>query len=100
MATVERNDTVAGRAVALVSYRKHHLGHRLRSHRQAHHWDRVPHRPEHRRRAPVVDARDLESLAAGADGADAERVGDVDVTTLSWAFEPRIHGSCSCSYRC
>ena len=42
-------------------------------------------RPEHRRGA-VVDAGDLKVLPVGADAADAERVGDVDVAAFGRAF--------------
>jgi hypothetical protein len=94
---VGRADAATGRAVALVGHRQHHLGLRPRRHRQARHRDRARAAggPEHRyRRGAVVDAGDLEALAAGAAGPDAERVGDVDVAALRWAFRLRGGGGC------
>ena len=80
-------DVVAG-VVALVRHGKHHLHLRELFHRQALHMDGAIGGGEGRHQvAAAVSgvAGDLEALPTGAVGADAERVGNVDVAAPSLA---------------
>ncbi|KAB8112105.1 hypothetical protein EE612_050094 [Oryza sativa] len=85
---VEPPGAVVAGVVALVRHGKHHLHLRELFHRQALHMDAAVGGGEGRHQVAVAVsgvAGDLEALPTGAVGADAERVGNVDVAAPSLA---------------